>query len=95
MNPLARLNKFLSRLPVHTAIILMCVFWIIPTVGLFVTSFRPREAIRISGWWTVFTPKPQVGKTEYTTYCASCHGETGDAIPGADLSNPQLVDQFP
>jgi alpha-glucoside transport system permease protein len=95
MNPLERLNKIFRQLPVHMAVILMCVLWVIPTVGLFVTSFRPREAVRTSGWWTVFASKPQPGKAEYTTYCASCHGETGNDLPQADLSNPELVDQYP
>jgi alpha-glucoside transport system permease protein len=95
MNPLARLNKFLGRLPVHFAIILMCVLWVVPTVGLFITSFRPREAVRTSGWWTIFVAKPVPGKDEYTTYCASCHGPSGDAIPAADLSDPTLVDLYP
>jgi alpha-glucoside transport system permease protein len=95
MNPLKRLNKFFGRLPVNAAVILMCALWIIPTVGLFVTSFRPREAVRTSGWWTVFVPHTQPGKTEYETYCASCHGLSGNAISEADLSDPQLVDQFP
>jgi alpha-glucoside transport system permease protein len=95
MNPFARFNKFLGRFPVHLAIILMCVMWVVPTLGLFVTSFRPREAVRTTGWWTVFAPQPQVGKTEYSTYCASCHGATGSDVPGADLSDPTLVDTFP
>lgn len=95
MNPFFRLNKFLGRFPVHLAIILMCVLWVVPTLGLFVTSFRPREAVRTSGWWTVFTAQPQVGKTEYTTYCSSCHGATGNELQGADLSDPTFVDKFP
>jgi alpha-glucoside transport system permease protein len=95
MNPFGRINLFLKRLPVHLAIILMCVLWVIPTVGLFVTSFRTREAVRTSGWWTVFLAKTQPGKVEYTTYCASCHGASGNAIASADLSNDHLVNQYP
>lgn len=34
--------------------IVLAVLWTIPTVGLFVTSFRPEIDIRRSGWWTVF-----------------------------------------
>jgi alpha-glucoside transport system permease protein len=30
------------------------IVWLIPTVGLLITSFRTREAIDTSGWWTVF-----------------------------------------
>lgn len=39
------------------AMALLCVLWTIPTVGLLVTAFRPREDITESGWWTaLFNP---------------------------------------
>lgn len=95
MKPFSRINQLFSRLPIHLALIIMCTLWILPTLGLFITSFRPREDVRTSGWWTVFLPKQQIGKTEYTTYCASCHGTDGKAISTADLSNPEVVNQFP
>ena len=31
------------------------VLWTIPTFGLFVTSFRPADEIKTSGWWTFFS----------------------------------------
>lgn len=40
-----------------TAIVTMvalAVLWTLPTVGLLVTSFRPREDMQASGWWTTF-----------------------------------------
>jgi alpha-glucoside transport system permease protein len=96
MKPLAKLNQFFSRLPLHLAVILMCVLWILPTLGLFVTSFRSREAVRTSGWWMAFVPQSQViGKPEYTKYCAECHGADGKLLPNADLSKPTLVNQYP
>ena len=37
--------------------ILLCILWLIPTVGLLVTSFRHVDAINSSGWWeTLFRP---------------------------------------
>jgi len=30
----------------------LCFLWLIPTVGLFVTSFRQAEPANTSGWWT-------------------------------------------
>ncbi len=35
--------------------ILLAVLWTTPTIGLFITSFRPDSQIRRSGWWHVFT----------------------------------------
>jgi len=96
MKPMARFNRFFSRLPLHIAVILMCVLWIIPTLGLFVTSFRSRQAVSSMGWWETFLPQPQaVGKPEYTQYCTACHGPTGKSLPAADLSSQSMVNQYP
>jgi alpha-glucoside transport system permease protein len=96
MKPLAGLNRFLGRLPVHLAVISMCILWLIPTLGLFVTSLRTREAVRTSGWWTVFAPQSSAvpGKAEYGQYCQSCHGADGKTIASADLSDPNVSGQF-
>jgi ABC-type glycerol-3-phosphate transport system permease component len=33
----------------------LCLLWLIPTLGILVTSFRTLDAVNSSGWWTVFT----------------------------------------
>ena len=33
----------------------LCVLWLIPTIGIIVTSFRTPDAANTSGWWTVIT----------------------------------------
>jgi alpha-glucoside transport system permease protein len=43
-----------ANLLVKIVILLMCVLWIVPVIGLLVTSFRDAEAVNTSGWWTVF-----------------------------------------
>ncbi len=45
-----------SRWLVHVTLFILAVIWLTPSVGLLITSFRPREAIASSGWWTAFTP---------------------------------------
>jgi alpha-glucoside transport system permease protein len=39
---------------VKIAMGVLCLLWIIPTLGLLITSFRPPEDANTSGWWTVF-----------------------------------------
>ncbi len=41
---------------VHIILFCLAVVWLVPSVGLLITSFRPREAIATSGWWTAFSP---------------------------------------
>ncbi len=58
--PITRTNKrglrFSSRWLIHLTLFVLAVIWLTPSLGLLITSFRPREAIASSGWWTAFSP---------------------------------------
>jgi alpha-glucoside transport system permease protein len=41
-----------TRLLTGIGIVLILVVWLIPTIGLLVTSFRPVALINTTGWWT-------------------------------------------
>jgi alpha-glucoside transport system permease protein len=47
-----RLVRFIGRTPVHLALLGIAVIWLVPTIGLAITSIRPRDEIQSSGWWT-------------------------------------------
>ena len=50
-------DRVRRRLTSRTATIfslLIAVLWVIPTFGLFISSFRPEELIKTTGWWTIF-----------------------------------------
>lgn len=49
-----RLVRLLSRSPVHIAVIGLSLLWLMPSVGLLVSSFRSRDDVLSTGWWTVF-----------------------------------------
>jgi alpha-glucoside transport system permease protein len=53
--PSERIMKLISRAPVHLGLLLIAVIWLVPTVGLAVTSFRPRGEIQSSSWWSALT----------------------------------------
>lgn len=98
MKPFSRLNKIFKKLPVNLAIIIMCVMWVIPTLGLFVTSFRDRREVRNSGWWTVFgigVEEVESGVEPYQEYCASCHGDDGRGVEGVDLFSEETIQNYP
>ncbi|MBA3234251.1 MAG: carbohydrate ABC transporter permease [Propionibacteriales bacterium] len=42
-------------LVVRIVVLLLCLVWLVPTIGLLVSSFRDKEDVNNSGWWTVFT----------------------------------------
>lgn len=43
----------------HIAVFLLVILWLVPTVGLFVSSFRDRDQISESGWWRAPFPVEQ------------------------------------
>jgi alpha-glucoside transport system permease protein len=56
MSIAARLRRTgLPRLIVHFSVLAICILWLIPTLGILVTSFRDPGQIASSGWWTSFT----------------------------------------
>ena len=88
-----RINKILGRIPTHVIVIGTILIWIIPTLGLLITSLRPVQDINSTGWWTVFSTRSSSGP--YAQYCESCHGADRKAIPQADLSDPNVIGKFP
>jgi alpha-glucoside transport system permease protein len=46
-----RMVRFVTRTPLHFVLIGISLFWLVPTVGLALTSFRKPPAIASSGWW--------------------------------------------
>jgi alpha-glucoside transport system permease protein len=54
--------------PLRIAVVLICVLWSLPTVGLLVTSFRPAEAITQTGWWDAILNPLQAGQWTLNNY---------------------------
>lgn len=85
--------NFVNRIPLHVVIIALCLIWLLPTLGLLVTSFRPKEAVNETGWWTALAPR-ETGRSDYETYCASCHGANLNSVEGVNLRNPEVITQY-
>ncbi len=50
-------TKHANSLVVNLVLLLLVVIWTIPTLGIFVSSFRNRDDIASSAWWKVFPHK--------------------------------------
>ena len=61
----------LSGLVHHVAIIGLTVAWLVPTVGLLISSFRPLSALSTSGWWTALAPPFQFTMDNYQKVLAT------------------------
>ncbi len=45
----------IGKIAVYVVMILITTIWVIPTLGLLVSSVRPPDDVRRTGWWTVLT----------------------------------------
>jgi len=57
-----------TRTPLRVAVIGICLLWSLPTLGIFVTSFRNPIDINTSGWWEVFLHPFQEGQWSLNNY---------------------------
>ena len=46
--------EFWQKTPIHITLVIIAFIWTLPTMGLFISSLRQREAMLSSGWWSVF-----------------------------------------
>ena len=56
LTPRERLMHIASSNILTLIVILIAFVWLIPTVGILVTSFRPAQDIQNTGWWTALAP---------------------------------------
>lgn len=53
-------QKNKSSLLINGILIIICFIWLLPTLGVFVTSFRDSKDIFNSGWWAILPHKEDV-----------------------------------
>src|SRR3954467_3180664 len=61
------------RAPVSIFLALLGVLWLIPTLGLFLTSILPAQAFTVKGWWQIFS-KPSLAT--WSNYSAVLHNHS-------------------
>jgi alpha-glucoside transport system permease protein len=71
----------LGKIVTYVVLVVISIVWVVPTIGLLVSSFRPGDQILQSGWWTAVANPAQADLTldNYRTVL-------GIAPEGADVS---------
>jgi alpha-glucoside transport system permease protein len=77
-----RVRKRLNTRTATLVSIVIAVLWTVPTFGLFVSSFRPEQQIKTTGWWNFFSD-PQISLQNYQ-----------DVLFGRSSSAGQLASYF-
>lgn len=69
----SRAWRFLRRSPVHLLLIVVGLLWLVPTIGLFLTSLLSAESYLEGGWWQIFS---EPSKFTLENYSAIFDNET-------------------
>jgi alpha-glucoside transport system permease protein len=77
-----RVRKRLNTRTATVISILIAVLWTVPTFSLFLSSLRPEDAIKTTGWWTFFSD-PQLTLENYN-----------EVLFGQSASSGQLANYF-
>jgi len=87
-------RRFVGSLPLRAVVILVTVAWSLPTAGLLISSFRPADAIRTTGWWEAIL-HPFEAATQWTLAnyesVLSADGMAGAFINSLVVTIPSVV----
>ena len=61
-------KRLILRISLHLIVFAFTAVWMVPTLGLLITSFRSPENIFGSGWWTVFADLFNVDQYTFENY---------------------------
>lgn len=56
-------SRLTDRWIVKLIVIVIVIAWLVPTLGVLISSFRPAGLVNATGWWTVFA---DLGSNEWT-----------------------------
>jgi alpha-glucoside transport system permease protein len=63
----ARILRALAKAPIQALLVVIGLFWLVPTIGLFVISLMDPADLASNGWWTVFSEPSRLTLENYRT----------------------------
>jgi alpha-glucoside transport system permease protein len=51
----AKILRQVAKLPLQLVLIFLGLLWLVPTIGLFITSILPASSLATQGWWQIFS----------------------------------------
>jgi alpha-glucoside transport system permease protein len=61
----AKILRFIAKAPVHIVLVVLGALWLVPTIGLLITSLLPAGVLASKGWWVIFTHPSEATWSNY------------------------------
>jgi alpha-glucoside transport system permease protein len=69
----SRILRWVAKTPLHVLLVIVGLLWLVPTIGIFLTSLLSAEAYLEGGWWQVIS---EPSKLTFENYSAIFDNET-------------------
>jgi alpha-glucoside transport system permease protein len=80
-----KLVRFTMKAPVQIVLVLLGLIWLVPTIGLFLTSILPAQAFTVKGWWQIFS-KPSLATWSNYSSVLHNHSITHSLVTTAEIA---------
>jgi alpha-glucoside transport system permease protein len=81
----ARILRVAVRGPVNIVLAVLGLLWLVPTLGLFLTSILPAQAFTVKGWWQIFS-KPSLATWSNYSGVIHNHSITHSLVTTAEIA---------
>ena len=61
----AKILRVLARAPIQILLVVIALFWLVPTIGLFIISLMDPAELASNGWWTFLTKPSELTLDNY------------------------------
>ena len=90
----AKSKKTLPTLIITIILIVFCILWTIPTLGILVTSFRTADAASSTGWWTAFSDLKNFTLDNYNQVLFGQRFSVGNATGTSTVRGATMLSAF-
>jgi alpha-glucoside transport system permease protein len=63
----ARILRAVAKTPLQILLVVIGLLWLVPTIGLFITSILPLSDLASSGWWQIFSHPSHATWSNYSS----------------------------
>jgi len=79
---------------ITAVLVLICLMWTIPTLGIFITSFRTADATNSTGWWKAFSTMKNFTLDNYNQVLFGQRYNVGNATGTTAIRGATMLSAF-